>query len=157
MGGMIGGNTIHTQHPIMVPCPKNSTHAVDVGTSCSADTGAGKRIHVNGHEMHSVKVPDAKACCTVCVAPHCATWSFGWDNGTSCRLSPAAPVSITKDSKFAGGVKGPAGPTPHGCTASCPLTQWLAEGHDLGTTVKPLPRDDVVIAAAKKLLGMTLD
>ena len=49
---------------------------------------------------------------------------------------------------------GPA-PQPHDkCASSCPLTQWLAEGHDLGTTVGPLPPDATVILAAKRLLGM---
>jgi hypothetical protein len=41
-----------------------------------------------------------------------------------------------------------------GCTLSCTLDQWLAQGHDPGTTVGPLPQDEVVIAAARVLLGI---
>jgi hypothetical protein len=41
-----------------------------------------------------------------------------------------------------------------GCVRSCTLQQWVAEGHDNGTTAGPVPRDEEVIAAAKRLLGM---
>ena len=40
------------------------------------------------------------------------------------------------------------------CSVPCLLTEWLAEGHDPGTTVRPVPADDEVMEAARKLLGM---
>ena len=158
--GKISGNAIYTQVPLMVPCLPNAstTSLANHGDGCNdrAKTGAGLRIHGSG-TFTDIFVPDAAACCRACVAPHCSTWCFGWGNDTGCHLSIGGPVSTTKDAKFAGGTKGTPPPKPHTkdkCTASCPLTEWLAEGHDIGTTVWPLPRDDEVIAAAKKLLGM---
>jgi hypothetical protein len=44
--------------------------------------------------------------------------------------------------------------TTKACSVSCLLTEWLAEGHDPGTTVNPIPADDEVMEAARKLLGM---
>ena len=41
-----------------------------------------------------------------------------------------------------------------GCDLSCPLNEWLKQGYDRGTTVGPLPRDEEIIAAARRLLGM---
>jgi hypothetical protein len=35
-----------------------------------------------------------------------------------------------------------------------PLQQWVAEGHDNGTTLGPLPHDNEIIAAARILLGI---
>jgi hypothetical protein len=42
-----------------------------------------------------------------------------------------------------------------GCVLSCTLQHWVEEGHDRGTTVGSVPRDEEVIAAAKRLLGIT--
>ena len=161
--GKISGNAIHTQHPVVVPCLNASATIVtdgDRGDGCNdrAKLGAGLRIHGSG-KFTDLFVPDAEACCRACLVPHCSTWCFGWGNGTGCHLSTGPPVSTTKDPKFAGGTKGPPVPVnpraKNKCTATCKLTEWLAEGHDLGTTVGPLPKDDTVIAAAKKLLGMS--
>ena len=90
------------------------------GGLCSAGTGAGLKIHGSGTFTTSF-VPDATLCCRACIVPHCSTWSFGWGNGTECHLSTGAPVSTTKDPKFASGVKGhpvPPGPSP------APLPAW---------------------------------
>jgi hypothetical protein len=43
-----------------------------------------------------------------------------------------------------------------GCVLSCTLEQWVAEGHDKGTTASPVPRDEEVIAAARHLLVMAM-
>ena len=34
------------------------------------------------------------------------------------------------------------------------ITTWQAKGHDVGTTVAPLPADDVVVQWAAQLLGV---
>ena len=44
-----------------------------------------------------------------------------------------------------------------GCVAECPLSEWVQAGHDRGTTVRPLPSDEAVFAAARALLGMKID
>ena len=44
--------------------------------------------------------------------------------------------------------------TTKACSVSCLLTEWLAEGHDPGTTVHLMPSDGEVMVAARKLLGM---
>jgi hypothetical protein len=44
--------------------------------------------------------------------------------------------------------------TTKACSVSCLLTDWVAQGHDHGTTVHPMPTDDEVMEAARKLLGM---
>lgn len=41
-----------------------------------------------------------------------------------------------------------------GCVASCLLKEWLQQGHDVGTTLAPLPTDREVIRAARALLSM---
>jgi hypothetical protein len=40
------------------------------------------------------------------------------------------------------------------CTTVCPLQEWVAQGHDRGTTLAGLPPDGDVVAAARRLLGM---
>lgn len=44
--------------------------------------------------------------------------------------------------------------TTNECSASCSLQDWVAAGHDHGTTVGPIPPDAAVITAAKALLGL---
>ena len=42
--------------------------------------------------------------------------------------------------------------TTGACTSSCTLQQWVKGGHDRGTTLRPVPRDEKVIDAARVLL-----
>eukprot|EP01050_Picozoa_sp_SAG11_P006234 SAG11_NODE_476_length_9118_cov_5.515911_9_plen_59_part_00 len=35
------------------------------------------------------------------------------------------------------------------------VAQWQSQGHDLGTTVGKIPADEVLIATAKEILGMS--
>lgn len=41
------------------------------------------------------------------------------------------------------------------CSSVCRLSDWIAVGHDQGTTIRPIPRDKDVIAAGRHLLGMS--
>ena len=45
-------------------------------------------------------------------------------------------------------------PSTGKCSSACPLEQWVAAGHDKGTTVRAMPNDEDVVAAARVLLGM---
>ena len=41
------------------------------------------------------------------------------------------------------------------CTSQCPLEEWVARGHDVGTTLSDLPSDSEIIAAGRQLLGLS--
>ena len=49
--------------------------------------------------------------------------------------------------------------SPGGKMSVCggkPLDQWVAAGHDHGTTLHSLPTDDALVAMGKQLLGITM-
>jgi hypothetical protein len=82
---------------------------------------------------------------------------FGYGYGSDCPLigHPDLGLIYGNTVHSAGPVMVPCLNTSapaKGCALSCTLQHWVAEGHDRGTTVAPVPRDEEVIAAAKRLL-----
>ena len=53
-------------------------------------------------------------------------------------------------------VSGNAVYSPSGNITACgmSLAQWLAEGHDIGTTIRILPNDKTLVAMGRTLLGL---
>ena len=47
-------------------------------------------------------------------------------------------------------------PDPQAGLSTCgvPLSEWQAQGHDLGTTLGPIPPAADLISAARRLLGL---
>ena len=41
-----------------------------------------------------------------------------------------------------------------GCVASCKLRDWVARGHDNGTTLAPIPQDQTILNAARARLHL---
>lgn len=80
---------------------------------------------------------------------------FGYGYASDCGLPPAAG-RISGNTVYSNSpIMVPCNnATVKACSLSCPLQTWVAEGHDVGTTLLPIPPDEEVIAAAKKLLGM---
>ena len=91
-----------------------TTQGLAGGGTCEAGVGAGTYIHLLTPRLAPGHVGDAHGCCAACIPPRCATWGFGYGNGTLCWLSSGPPVSTAKRPGFAGGVAKRRPPQPPG-------------------------------------------
>jgi hypothetical protein len=88
---------------LIVVCTCFSSRPASATAVSCASSLSHIKIHVDPATCVAVAATSPRQCCSQCVQPKCATWSFGWGGSKPCHLSPKPPLNCSASSKFFGG------------------------------------------------------